>query len=145
MRNLLLTMLALSFSMSVFSEKISYELVVDVKSKRMGQYVVRYLIAIDSMCMGNIQSLTSGDGNNWSIYRTKTLCELDGKSTATDFTDATITKVEFNENSIRMVISTTELRPTGEYLRHCTIKVNKGEFSPMRCSKPERAEDFVYD
>jgi hypothetical protein len=141
-RLLFVGLMVVSLSASALTEKINYEFVAEVKSKRMGEYLVRYLITLDSVCMGYIQSLTSDYSNNWTIYQTKTLCELDGKSTATGFTDATITKLEFKENSIHMVISTTELRPTGEYLRHCTIKVNKGRFSSMHCSKPEYAKDF---
>jgi hypothetical protein len=87
--------------------------------------------------MGYIQSLTSDYSNNWTIYQTKTLCELDGKSTATDFAYAGISELEFKGNSIHMAISSFPLISGGEYLRNCTIKVNKGKFSPMSCDKPE--------
>jgi hypothetical protein len=135
---LCLSLMIFPLSVSAHSGKINYELIVESISERVGEYVIRYFNTLKSPCMGDLQSLTSDKNNNWSIYQTKTLCELDGKSTATDFTDATIKKLEFKESSIHMVISTTELRPTGEYLRRCTIKVNKGKFSPMSCDKPKR-------
>jgi hypothetical protein len=143
-RILFLILMLVSLSVSARTEGVNYELATEVKAKRMGEYVVRYLRTLGSMCMGYVQTLHRDKKKKWSVYQSKTLCELDGKSTATDFADATIKKLEFKESSIHMVISTTELRPTGEYLRHCTIKVNKGTFSSMHCSKPEYAEDFEF-
>jgi hypothetical protein len=137
---LCLVLMMVSISVTALTEKINYKLVTDVKAKRMGEYVIRYLRTLQGECMGHVQSLVSDKNKNWSIYQSKALCKIDGKFSETDFTDATITKLEFKEDSIHMVISTTELRPTGEYLRGCTIKVNKGKFSPMSCDKPERVE-----
>ena len=141
---LLFSLMMVSLSVSAYTGNIRYELIIESSSERMGQYVIRYFNTLKSPCMGYLQNLTSDKSNNWSIYQTKTLCELDGKPTTSGFTAATITKLEFKESSIHMVIITTELRPTGEYLRHCTIKVNKGTFSLMHCSKAGRAEDFEF-
>jgi hypothetical protein len=141
MRRLLLILIVAFLSGQVHAEKINYELVREVKAKRMGQHLIRYLSTLDSMCMGYFQSLTSDYSNNWSIDQTIALCELDGKSTATDFAYAGISEFEFKEKSIHMVISSFPLITGGEYLRNCTIKVNKGKFSPMSCDKPERAGD----
>lgn len=126
-----------SLSVSAQTDKINYKLIVESKSERMGQYVIRYFNTLKSPCMGYLQSLISDKGNNWSIYQSKALCELDGKSTRTDYAYAGIKDLYFEDDSIRIIINSFPLVSGGEYLSHCTIKVNKGKFSPMACDKPK--------
>ncbi|WP_411755328.1 hypothetical protein [Serratia sp. (in: enterobacteria)] len=137
---LFFSLVFVSLSVSARTERINYELATEVKSKRMGEYVVRYLRTLGSMCMGHVQTLHRDKKKNWFIYQSKTLCEMDGKSATTGFAYAGIKELFFEENSIHMVISTMPLVTGGEYLRNCTIKVNKGKFSPMSCDKPERVQ-----
>lgn len=148
MKVLILTgLMILPLSVHAATEGINYKLAVEVKAQRMGKFVIRYLRVLHSECLGYLQSLYNNDENQWVIYKTKSLCTIDDKSVATDFTDASITTLTFGKDTVHMVVSTTphyprttSLNPMGEYLRNCTIKIDNGQFSPMQCDKPQRTE-----
>lgn len=135
----------LHFSVYAVTEELNYKLVAEAKSQRMGKFVIRYMNLFQDMCLGHLQSLYNNNENQWVIYKSQSLCAINSESVAKDFTDASITDLNFEKDSIRMIISTTPLyprttskNPMGKYLRNCTIEVNKGMFSPMKCDKPQR-------
>lgn len=121
-----------------------------IASQKIGEYLVSVFSTYESECIGYLESIkyiesekdsTLTDIENGKIYHRKPICELDGRYTATGYSEIHIMDAKFNNNSIHLLISFTYLRHVGEFRRECVINVTNGTFSELICGQRKKVEE----
>lgn len=99
----------------------------------------RYSTHIHSACIFIDTFRFQGDGKPVSQRK---ICELEGKSMYTDYTDVSFNAGEFHNNKLYFELSVTPIAPVGEEIKLCEVTFPKNGASKLKCTDNKRMSDI---